>query len=519
MDTAFPDCGCSVYCPARDPTRSAIEGVSGRLDLVDRRRPNTGLEDTVEGEHRVEAERTRAIRRRTESPIESTESTNGVSAVNQGNPDTSSSPGMGASGSSTSNQQGPLPATSFTTSHPSVGNATIVEPEVVGGQVSPPRQEVMDEAPPVYDEYDGPTNREDSRRRIQPAQVPAVQIPAVQVPAVAGVNAMDVLYPRFNVYFNNSALPASDLIDPSAERERIRRLPGGPDYPRGINEVPFALPTPKLKYKEEIVRLGSYNGWRAWGASPSRLAFAGFFFVGNMDVVECFSCGLRFCNWSMTHEPVQTHCANAAHYCQHLDDILSKEVSAVLTGRPYDRNVSGNVPESFTQRVRCNYIINRHGGPQLGGLTNVQSRLSTFDVTLVENRWERKVGYPSETALATAGFFWDGINGLKCFYCAQIIAGWPVTIAGGLSPTLVHRLYFPQCFLSKISYLQPPTPLVGPPQENGRPFCTLCLENEANVVSITCTHTQGCMNCVTRLTSNKCILCRKEMDAVIQIRL
>ena len=90
MDTAFPDCGCSVNCPARDPTRSAIEGVSFRLDLVGLRRPNTALEDTAEGEHRVEVERTRAIRRRIESPIESTESTKGVSAVNQGNPDISS---------------------------------------------------------------------------------------------------------------------------------------------------------------------------------------------------------------------------------------------------------------------------------------------------------------------------------------------------------------------------------------------------------------------------------------------
>ena len=155
--------------------------------------------------------------------------------------------GASQSGSSTSNQQDLLPTTSSTTTHPHVGNAAIIEPEVVGDQVSPPRQEVMGEYPPVYDEYDGPTNRKDSRRRIPPAQVPAVQVPAVADQIPVGVNATDVLYPRFNVYFNNGALPASEIIDPSAERERIRKLPGGPDYPSGINEIPFVLPTPKLK--------------------------------------------------------------------------------------------------------------------------------------------------------------------------------------------------------------------------------------------------------------------------------
>ena len=184
-----------------------------------------------------------------------------------------------------------------------------------------------------------------------------------------------------------------------------------------------------------------------------------------------------------------------------------------MVGRPYDRNQSGKVPSAFVAAVNPNNIICRHGGPQHPSLTDYNARLRTF---IPEKGWSAKVGYPSAKDIAAAGFYCDGTDLLRCYYCAMMLEGYPIHMVGGFSPKVIHRLYFPQCFLSKVSLLSKPTVLPEPRGESKA--CMMCYTNEANVVSVSCTHVLGCMTCVARMLVNQCPFCRKELEAVMQIR-
>lgn len=330
------------------------------------------------------------------------------------------------------------------------------------------------------------------------------------------INPKFVVYHRYNVYSTLSNEPAGLVkVDHMVELRKIRVKFGGPLHQNAANNAIYkARVVQNPAFKFEFDRLMSFRTWRTWSASPSRLAFAGFYRVNNpkFDEVACWGCNFRIkAEEFLNEDPVYIHCRTKI-YCPHLDEIFSKWPRSLITGRMYDRNRSGNLGFTDTPSWPQN-IIDRHGGPKLPQYSTIEARKQTF--LDPERGWEPKMHLQPMQSYAEAGFIFSADKCYQCYYCGLKLDGWPSTLLGSYKAIDIHRCFFPQCFLSRISLLPKPTAATN---EVEAPKCSLCVENLANVMSISCSHLLGCMKCVPQLERNQCPLCREEISGVMQIR-
>uniref|UniRef100_A0A8D2KSF8 NLR family apoptosis inhibitory protein n=1 Tax=Varanus komodoensis TaxID=61221 RepID=A0A8D2KSF8_VARKO len=72
---------------------------------------------------------------------------------------------------------------------------------------------------------------------------------------------------------------------------------------------PVGASEPNLNiYEEEGLRMESFETWpQEAHADPTTLAKFGFFYTGEKDIVQCFSCGGRLVNWEETDDPWTEH--------------------------------------------------------------------------------------------------------------------------------------------------------------------------------------------------------------------
>ena len=380
------------------------------------------------------------------------------------------------------------------------------------------RRRLFHEQSPVYDVNDSPTPRNQPRNQARNVDSrTSLQHLIVDL----HLHPSHAHYPHFHPMPNTDELRAIHVVAYD-EAEALLSLPGGSKCPGTRNPH-----SPVRQYADENARLKSFKNWRKWIVRPARLAFAGFYYLGFEDKVECFSCRIRMADWN-NMDPVLAHIRLGKFYCKHLYQILTTKLDLLVLGPLYDRNPTA-VASQLLKPVGVKNIINRHGGAAHKNHTDPQARLDTFQIQC----WVQKPGYPTKDELALQGFFCQNASTVICYYCSQCVVGWP-TKDGFVAPEDLHAMLFPQCFLSMIRGLPRPTPLLFTPEyrappnvDHGnrpperidptRPACRICDEFEGNIVAVDCGHVLGCMHCLLKFKTNHCPFCRADIGSVMAL--
>ncbi|KAK5887503.1 hypothetical protein CesoFtcFv8_016102 [Champsocephalus esox] len=170
--------------------------------------------------------------------------------------------------------------------------------------------------------------------------------------------------------------------------------------------------------RREQNRLDSFHPWTLSIITPSELAKAGFYFLGQGDRVACFSCGGQLSNWEPGDRAVSEH---QRHYpnCRFVRGDRADNVSLASGG------VSSQLPS---------------GAPGLNNVSNNAMQLSDERLLTFVN-WPSRIPVRPDQ-LAKAGFYYVGRNDdVKCFCCDGGLRCWE----SGDDPWVEHAKWFPRC--------------------------------------------------------------------------
>uniref|UniRef100_A0A8C5D922 Baculoviral IAP repeat-containing protein 2-like n=1 Tax=Gouania willdenowi TaxID=441366 RepID=A0A8C5D922_GOUWI len=160
--------------------------------------------------------------------------------------------------------------------------------------------------------------------------------------------------------------------------------------------------------RREQDRLESFHTWTLSIITPTELAKAGFYYLGQGDRVACFSCGGQLNNWEPGDRAVSEH---QRHYpnCRFVRGDRAENVAISNTG------ASANVSNPSMQQS--------------------EERLLTFV------NWPSRIPVRPDQ-LAKAGFYYVGRNDdVKCFCCDGGLRCWE----SGDDPWVEHAKWFPRC--------------------------------------------------------------------------
>ena len=218
--------------------------------------------------------------------------------------------------------------------------------------------------------------------------------------------------------------------------------------------------------------------------SPIDLAEAGFFYLGELDRVQCAFCKITLKNWVRGEVPILEHYKHNRHcdFIQGYDvgnvpitedpvrgrntllpnfDVCGNQNSVTGILDPMPRSTSDEDdpmssedemvnrldrfdPLSFDEPSNANL---QPFGPQCPEMASYDARLSSF----------RTVNWPANcpvqpTDLADAGLFYIGQEDhVKCFYCNGGICGWE----NGDEPWSEHKRLFPHCTYVQLNMAVP----------------------------------------------------------------
>uniref|UniRef100_A0A8C8JP71 RING-type E3 ubiquitin transferase n=1 Tax=Oncorhynchus tshawytscha TaxID=74940 RepID=A0A8C8JP71_ONCTS len=241
-------------------------------------------------------------------------------------------------------------------------------------------------------------------------------------------------------------LPVSDPV--SCEHPSVPP-PSGPLSSREVEDMSHQRPptchNPSMRREQD--RLDSFHSWILSIITPSELAKAGFYYLGQGDRVACFTCGGQLSNWEPGDRAVSEH---QRHY-------------------PNCHFVRGDRADNVSMAGGA------RGVGVLPGLSNVsnpamqqrEERLLTFV------HWPLRIPVRPDQ-LAKAGFYYVGRNDdVKCFCCDGGLRCWE----SGDDPWVEHAKWFPSDKLieqlenstgpSHISreFVDPPMVNLGPGEE------------------------------------------------------
>nr|XP_039257835.1 uncharacterized protein LOC120334395 [Styela clava] len=177
-----------------------------------------------------------------------------------------------------------------------------------------------------------------------------------------------------------------------------------------------------LHLNRELDRLASFARWPVGrpSVSPAALARTGFFYLGDMDRTQCFSCGGVLRNWTLEDDAMAEH---RSHF-PNCKMILGTEQ------RNYKVNEFPDPPADRARDYPCRFPSNPH-------MRNEVARQDTFD-----RRWPvgRTAATPAE--ISQAGFFFLGERDrVKCWYCNGGLQNWEYDDM----PWIEHAKWFPTC--------------------------------------------------------------------------
>jgi len=301
-------------------------------------------------------------------------------------------------------------------------------------------------------------------------------------------------------FLQKSATPA-----PCLDEFRHSSAPASPKLSgfELLDSMDSDFQTPSMKTVGERIQSFHTKGqWRCFSVMPFDLARAGYFYTGIASFVECFSCGMRVYDWMPGDDPIYVHRYYAERPCPYLSKLLTMD----LPQEPSPRSLvhTSMLGPQYFPRVKNHDSMRTFRGDKVPEYASELERRNTF------YRYPWNLDYPWAT-MVEAGFF-RSEHMITCYYCGLSISldGWQ----RHMDPKEVHQRLFPQCFLNVLRQ-KPPTQYQPDDLENDVRQCLICVENLANIVSLTCLHVIGCIRCTSRL--RKCPLCSKPLDDIMQI--
>lgn len=164
--------------------------------------------------------------------------------------------------------------------------------------------------------------------------------------------------------------------------------------------------------------------------SAQRLARAGFYFTGEGDRVQCFSCSATVQNWNRGDTPLERH-QLASPDCRFLSCAHGMRNSNSIQSPDYDEEA-----ENREFLLRTGEVVDESMYPVVPHMKSEEARLSTF------NNWPADSPVRPED-LAEAGMYYIGIDdNVQCFCCGGGLSGWEQ----GDDPWSEHAKYYSNCF-------------------------------------------------------------------------
>ncbi|XP_078492411.1 zinc finger protein [Ciona intestinalis] len=195
-----------------------------------------------------------------------------------------------------------------------------------------------------------------------------------------------------------------------------------------------------LDLKKESERMKSFENWPTQNrtVNPSDLARSGFFYLGNLDRVQCFSCGGVLRNWNYGDNITTEHRRHFPH-CRMTKGTENNNVpsSSPLEASNAPRRNIQEPPDPSESEQRelelmfpCQHPVNSH-------MRHNDSRVVTFD-----SRWPKNKTQATVQQIAKAGFFYLGDRDrVKCWYCNGGLQNWDPDD----EPWTEHAKWFPTC--------------------------------------------------------------------------
>nr|CAB3225580.1 ZF(RING)-14 zinc finger protein [Phallusia mammillata] len=196
-----------------------------------------------------------------------------------------------------------------------------------------------------------------------------------------------------------------------------------------------------LDLRKESERSRSFEHWPCERPTvqSADLARSGFFYLGNLDRVQCFSCGGVLRNWNYGDNVQAEHRRHFPH-CRMVQGSEQQNVCLTPEQRatvPSSQHVfheppdpSEDVARDLRNMFQCNFAVNPH-------MRNEDTRLETYD-----HRWPTSQVNATPRQIAAAGFFYLGERDrVKCWYCNGGLQNWDPQD----EPWTEHAKWFPTC--------------------------------------------------------------------------
>uniref|UniRef100_A0A3Q2NQI4 E3 ubiquitin-protein ligase XIAP n=1 Tax=Fundulus heteroclitus TaxID=8078 RepID=A0A3Q2NQI4_FUNHE len=277
-------------------------------------------------------------------------------------------------------------------------------------------------------------------------------------------------------------------------------------YRLSTGEVVDQTTYPKIPHmKSEQARLLTFSAWPSDApVRPRSLAQAGFYHLGQSDLVQCFCCGGKLSQWDDGDDPWDEH---GAHW-PNCFFVLGHDV--------------GNVPLLDSEDEPMEEDSSSRSASGAGNTETFEGRLRSFAA----------VQHPvSHERLARAGLYSTG-NGdeVLCFRCGGGLKGWEPQE----DPWEEHAKHYPGCsflqeekgseFINSIQLRRPQhisddsssqtensaIEKDEDPMEKLRKLqrekqCKICMDRDIGVVFLPCAHLATCQQCSVAL--HKCPIC------------
>nr|CAB3225622.1 ZF(RING)-14 zinc finger protein [Phallusia mammillata] len=178
-----------------------------------------------------------------------------------------------------------------------------------------------------------------------------------------------------------------------------------PDHERFLRQLDLC---------QEVERVRSFTA--AWPRdtlpSPRRMASAGWFYLGNLDRTQCFSCGGVLRNWTLMDNPAVEHLSHfpSCAMAQGCEPRNVPEVSEPPLPPVSTRALTAEERIGLREMFPCEFPSTPH-------MAQIDNRLATFVNWLYTRATPRMI--------AEAGFFSLGVRDrVKCFYCNGGLQNW-----------------------------------------------------------------------------------------------
>ncbi|XP_074530220.1 E3 ubiquitin-protein ligase XIAP [Halichoeres trimaculatus] len=183
-------------------------------------------------------------------------------------------------------------------------------------------------------------------------------------------------------------------------------------------------------------RLKSFNGSSLANQVPAeRLARAGFYFTGQADRVQCFSCQKTVENWCRGDTPVERH-KEVSPTCKFLNCVHGPNFGSGFNTTLTNGSTYDEAAEDMEYRLRTGEVVDESTYPMAPHMRSEQARLQTF------SSWPPTAPVRPRQ-LAEAGLYYLGKEDeVQCFCCAGMLGGWET----GDTAWGEHTNHFPNCF-------------------------------------------------------------------------